>query len=421
MRRLRAGLDSGLELPEALTRGATALPRDARETIERILDRLDGDYPEDEWGFDEDFAELVEPFFAFLYESWWRVKVEGAERVPAHGRALLTANHAGILPWDATMISMALLREHPLPRYPRFLVLNWAFDLPWMSSAMRKVGGVVASPFNAMRLLEQDQLVAVFPEGVKGTGKPFSERYRLQRFGRGGFVEIALRTGAPIVPVAVVGSEEIYPKIADLPAVARLLGAPFFPVTPTFPLARPARRRAAAVEVADRVPRPDRDRVLRARGGRRPRARARALRTGPRARSSRRSTRTSYAGVLPLSKRPSRPISEVDAHPGRPASGAGAAVVPGTAMAAPGDPWVAYVANSVVTKQSAPVAGDPEGEPRHRRRSRRSRGTARRATCSGTRTTSRSPATAACSWPTWARTPRRRTARPTAASSGWTR
>jgi 1-acyl-sn-glycerol-3-phosphate acyltransferase len=235
MRRLRAALDSGLELPEALTRGATALPRDAQETVKRIVDRLEGDYTEDEWGFDEDFAELVEPFFAFLYETWWRVKVVGAERVPAHGRALLTANHAGILPWDATMISVALLREHPLPRYPRFLVLNWAFDLPWVSAAMRKVGGVAASPYNAMRLLEQDHLVAVFPEGVKGTGKPYSERYRLQRFGRGGFVEIALRTGAPIVPVAVVGSEEIYPKIAELPAVARLIGAPYFPVTPTFP------------------------------------------------------------------------------------------------------------------------------------------------------------------------------------------
>jgi 1-acyl-sn-glycerol-3-phosphate acyltransferase len=239
MRRLRAGLDSGLELPEALTRGATALPRDARETLNRIVDRLEGDYSEDEWGFDEEFAELVEPFFSFLYESWWRAQVEGAERVPAHGRALLTANHAGILPWDATMISMALLREHPLPRYPRFLVLNWAFDLPWVSAGIRKVGGVVASPFNAMRLLEQDHLVAVFPEGVKGTGKPYAERYRLQRFGRGGFVEIALRTGAPIVPVAIVGSEEIYPKLADLPLVARLIGAPYFPVTPTFPLLGP--------------------------------------------------------------------------------------------------------------------------------------------------------------------------------------
>jgi 1-acyl-sn-glycerol-3-phosphate acyltransferase len=235
MRRLREGLDSGLELPEALTRGATALPRDARDTLEHVLRRLEGGAEDDEWGFDEDFTDLVEPFFGFLYDRWWRVAVEGAHRVPAHGRALLASNHAGILPWDATMISVALLREHPLPRHPRFLVLNWAFDLPWISVFIRKVGGVVASPYNALRLLEQDRLVAVFPEGVKGTGKPFAERYRLQRFGRGGFVEIALRAGAPIVPVAVVGSEEIYPKLADVRPLARLIGAPFFPVTPTFP------------------------------------------------------------------------------------------------------------------------------------------------------------------------------------------
>jgi 1-acyl-sn-glycerol-3-phosphate acyltransferase len=235
MRRLREGLDSGLELPEALARGAGALPREARDTLERVLDRLEGDQEEDEWGFDEGFADLVEPFFGFLYDRWWRVRVEGTERVPAHGRALLASNHAGILPWDGTMISLALLREHPLPRHPRFLVLNWAFDLPWISVFIRKVGGVVASPYNALRLLEQDQLVAVFPEGVKGTGKPFSERYQLQRFGRGGFVEIALRAGAPIVPVAVVGSEEIYPKLGDVPPLARMIGAPFFPVTPTFP------------------------------------------------------------------------------------------------------------------------------------------------------------------------------------------
>jgi 1-acyl-sn-glycerol-3-phosphate acyltransferase len=235
LRRLREGLDAGLDLPDAVARGAAALPRDARATVERLIDRIDGDYEEDEWGFDEEFADLIEPLFGFLYDTWWRVRADGLHNVPAHGRALLAANHAGILPWDATMISMAILREHPLPRHPRFLVLNWAFDLPWVSTAMRRVGGVVASPYNAMRLLEQDQLVAVFPEGVKGTSKPFGERYRLQRFGRGGFVEIALRTGAPIVPVAVVGSEEIYPKIGELPLLARLVRAPFFPVTPTFP------------------------------------------------------------------------------------------------------------------------------------------------------------------------------------------
>jgi 1-acyl-sn-glycerol-3-phosphate acyltransferase len=235
MRRLREGLDAGLELPEAFARGAAALPRDARDTVERVLRRLEGEQEDDEWGFDEDFADMVEPLFSFLFDRWWRVQVEGVERVPPHGRVLLAANHAGILPWDATMISVALLRHHPLPRHPRFLVLNWAFDLPWVSVFIRKVGGVVASPHNALRLLQQDHLVAVFPEGVKGTGKPFSERYRLRRFGRGGFVEVALRSGAPIVPVAVVGSEEIYPKVGDVPPLARLIGAPFFPVTPTFP------------------------------------------------------------------------------------------------------------------------------------------------------------------------------------------
>ena len=126
--------------------------------------RLDGRYEEDDWGFDEEFVELVFPFFEFLYERWWRVKTTGIEHVPAHGRALLAGNHAGILPWDATMISFAIQREHLLPRF-RFLVLNWAFDLPFISVAMRKVGGVVASPCNAMQLLQRDELVAVFPEG----------------------------------------------------------------------------------------------------------------------------------------------------------------------------------------------------------------------------------------------------------------
>ncbi len=133
------------------------------------------------------------------------------------------------------MILGAIMKEHPLPRWARFMVLDWAFALPFVSTFMRRVGGVPASPHNAVRLLEQDELVMAFPEGVKGTGKSFSERYRLQRFGRGGFVEVALRTGAPIVPVAVVGSEEIYPKLGEAKPLARAIGAPFVPITPTFP------------------------------------------------------------------------------------------------------------------------------------------------------------------------------------------
>jgi 1-acyl-sn-glycerol-3-phosphate acyltransferase len=239
LRALRSALESGAELPAAVATAAAGLPRELREALGRAAERLAGDYEEDEWGFDEQFAEAVYPILELIYDRWWRVRTIGVEKVPAHGRALLVSNHAGILPWDATMMAVALMREHPLPRLPRFLVLNWAFELPYVSLFMRKVGGVPASPYNAERLLEQDELVAVFPEGVKGAGKDWRDRYRLQRFGRGGFVELALRTGAPLAPVAVVGSEEIYPKIGDSRLLARLTGAPYFPVTPTFPLLGP--------------------------------------------------------------------------------------------------------------------------------------------------------------------------------------
>ena len=240
LRQVRTGVEGGLDPLAAAQQAAADLPAAVRSTIERLLRRLRGEYREDQWGFDEDFAEAVFPIFQFLYEVWWRVEAEGVANVPAHGRALLVANHAGSLfPFDASMMTLALMKEHPLPRWPRFMVLDWAFVLPFLSTFMRRVGGIPASPHNARALLERDELVMVFPEGVKGTGKPFRERYRLQRFGRGGFVETALQTGSPIVPVAVVGSEEIYPKIGDAPAVARAIGAPFFPITPTFPLLGP--------------------------------------------------------------------------------------------------------------------------------------------------------------------------------------
>jgi 1-acyl-sn-glycerol-3-phosphate acyltransferase len=236
LRGVRVGVESGLDPLTAARNAATTLPARLRDSVDVIARRLTGEYTEDEWGFDEDFAEAVFPLFDFLYSFWWRVEVEGAANVPSHGRGLLVSNHAGSLfPFDASMILMAILKRHPLPRWPRFMVLDWAFALPFISSFMRRVGGVPASPHNASRLLGQDELVMAFPEGVKGTGKPFSERYRLQRFGRGGFVEVALRTGSPIVPVAVVGSEEIYPKLGDSKALARATGAPFFPLTPTFP------------------------------------------------------------------------------------------------------------------------------------------------------------------------------------------
>jgi 1-acyl-sn-glycerol-3-phosphate acyltransferase len=235
VRRLRQGIEQGpIALPVAAAEALGSLPRDARAAFDRVLQRSGGDYEEDDWGFDEEFALGLRPLLDFLYDQWWRVQATGLENVPASGRAMLVANHAGILPWDGTMLSLAILRSG-VRRYPRFLVLDWAFTLPFVSVAMRKVGGVVASPYNAARLLEQDELVAVFPEGVKGAGKAFSERYRLQRFGRGGFVEIALSSGAPIIPVAIVGSEETYPKFGESRLLARAMRAPYFPLTPTFP------------------------------------------------------------------------------------------------------------------------------------------------------------------------------------------
>jgi 1-acyl-sn-glycerol-3-phosphate acyltransferase len=236
LRRVLSGLEDGLDPLRAAERAAEALPSRLRHGLETMVRRLRGEYREDEWGFDEEFAEAVYPLFEFLYDVWWRVEADGVRNVPSHGRALLVSNHAGSLfPFDASMILGAIMKQHPLPRWARFLVLDWAFSLPFLSTFMRRVGGVPASPHNASRLLEQDELVMVFPEGVKGTGKPFSERYRLQRFGRGGFVEVALRAGAPIVPVAVVGSEEIYPKLGESRLLARATGAPFVPITPTFP------------------------------------------------------------------------------------------------------------------------------------------------------------------------------------------
>ena len=236
LRRLLSGIEDGLDPMAAADGAASVLPKAVRDALTKVARRMTGEYQEDEWGLDEDFAEAVYPAFEFLYDVWWRVQTEGVRNVPSHGRGLIVSNHAGsMFPFDATMLGVAIQKEHPLPRWTRPLVLNWAFELPFLSFFMRKVGGVPASPFNASRLLEQDELVMVFPEGVKGTGKPFSERYRLQRFGRGGFVELALRTRSPIIPVAVVGAEEIYPKIGDGGALGRIVGAPFLPITPTFP------------------------------------------------------------------------------------------------------------------------------------------------------------------------------------------
>ncbi len=202
--------------------------------------RLAGDYRVDEFGYDKELVDhVLAPVLRPLYQRWWRVRTVGLEHVPASGPALVVGNHAGTLPFDAMMVAMAVHDEHPAHRILRMLAADLAFTLPLVAPLARKSGNTLACEEDAKRLLRAGELVGVWPEGYKGLGKPFRERYRLQRFGRGGFVELALRTGAPIVPVAVVGSEEIYPMVANLRRLARLLGLPYLPVTPTFPLLGP--------------------------------------------------------------------------------------------------------------------------------------------------------------------------------------
>jgi len=192
-------------------------------------------YVVDDFGFDAQWTESLLTLFKALYRDYWRVETTGIENVPATGRALLVSNHAGVLPWDGTMIKTAIFAEHPHPRHVRALVASLFMGMPVLSWFLRRTGQTVGHPDDTRRLLERDELVLVFPEGVKGTGKPFKDRYRLRRFGRGGFVSTAIRASAPIIPVSVVGSEEIYPMIADAGPVARLFGLPYFPITPMWP------------------------------------------------------------------------------------------------------------------------------------------------------------------------------------------
>ncbi len=199
------------------------------------LARRGADYTVDDFGFDAEWTESFLPLFQILYRDYWRIETVGIEHVPAAGRALLVANHAGVLPWDGTMIKTAVFAEHPNPRHVRALVASLFMGMPVLSWFLRRTGQTVGHPDDTRRLLEQDQLVLVFPEGVRGTGKLYRDRYKLRRFGRGGFVSTAIRAGAPIVPVSVVGSEELYPMVGDAAPLAKLFGLPYFPITPFFP------------------------------------------------------------------------------------------------------------------------------------------------------------------------------------------
>ncbi len=211
-----------------------------RRAIERlgfVRRRLTGNYTLDDYGFDPDLAEnIVLPIFRMLYDNWFRVEVNGVENIPEVGGALLVANHAGGL-WalDAAMTAVAVRERHPARRRLRMLGDARVFATPGLSVLARRVGATLACSADAERLLMAGELVGTWPEGFDGIGKRFRDRYRLQRFGRGGFVGAAVAAGVPIIPVSIVGAEEIHPVLGHVPALARLLDLPYFPLTPTFP------------------------------------------------------------------------------------------------------------------------------------------------------------------------------------------
>ncbi len=241
--RLDRALEEAIRRSDAARAASTVVDRwlgrlgvpDLATLLDRF-DRVRGSERVDEFGLDLEFEKMVEPLFVFLYRQWWRVDGRGIDNVPATGPALLVANHGGAMfPYDGAMLKVALRLEHPEARELRPLVDDFVFHAPFLASLMTRVGGVRACPENAERLLRRGELLGVFPEGVRGMKKHFGERYRLQRFGRGGFVTLALRTGAPIVPVAIVGAEEIHPLLGTWQWPAKLLGLPYFPLTLTFP------------------------------------------------------------------------------------------------------------------------------------------------------------------------------------------
>lgn len=213
-------------------------PGSLRRGVRRLLlGRPPGEV--DEFGRDPEFIKRIRPLAEFLFEKYWRVSVEGLENVPSEGPCLLVANHSGMLPLDAWMIQFAVSELHPAGRLVRFLVEEWFTSQPFISYNMARMGQVRGSQVNAERLLNRGELVGLFPEGIKGIGKTYRERYHLQRFGRGGTVRLAMKTKAPLLPVAVLGAEETYPVLFTSGFVANLLRMPYFPVTPLFPLLGP--------------------------------------------------------------------------------------------------------------------------------------------------------------------------------------
>lgn len=193
----------------------------------------------DDFGLDPAFEGRLRPLLDFIYKRWFRIETAGVEHIPESGRCLVVSNHSGTLPLDGVMLRTAIRLEHPRRGELRWLAEDFIYYLPFVGAFMNRIGAVRACQENAERLLDKGSLVAVFPEGVKGIGKLYGERYKLQRFGRGGFIRLALRTQTPIIPCAIIGAEESNPMLYRIEYLSKAVGLPYLPVTPTFPALGP--------------------------------------------------------------------------------------------------------------------------------------------------------------------------------------
>ncbi|MDZ4837243.1 MAG: lysophospholipid acyltransferase family protein [Candidatus Melainabacteria bacterium] len=188
----------------------------------------------DQFGYNLKTYARWEPLFRFLFEDYFKVDIRGIENIPGEGRGILVGNHSGLLPLDGAMLSIAMCNYHDSPRRIRYLVTDWFFSVPGINTWIRETGQVRASLSNAQELLRTEELVGIYPEGIRGVGKPFRDRYRVLDF-HPGFVQLALETQTPIIPISTVGGDEIFPNFVNLRDVARIVGMPFFPITLSFP------------------------------------------------------------------------------------------------------------------------------------------------------------------------------------------
>lgn len=209
--------------------------------IEELLAKMPkpvGSFGYDPWGYNENVVKVALGLTRFLYEKYFRVVAHGLENIPRKGRLLVIGNHSGQLPMDGVLVGYALATNPHGPRAARAMIERFFPTVPYLGNLLNAVGAVIGDPVNCAKLLDHDEAIIVFPEGVRGSGKLYRQRYQLQRFGNG-FMHLALQHKTPIVPVGIVGCEETMPSLYDIKPLARLLGIPYFPVAPLLPL--PAR------------------------------------------------------------------------------------------------------------------------------------------------------------------------------------